>query len=156
VRLHDEFLKLTILMDVFTRSIRGWQLVRSLDQGLTLASERTLVVATPDLHHSDQGVRYAAAVYVERLRGLRLEFSMTSVGEPRENGCAERVIRSIKDEGVDLSEYRDFTDVRAQIGRFLHDVYNVKRIHLALGYLTPREFDEQWRSSGAATTTAGI
>jgi putative transposase len=155
VRLHDEFVYLAILMDVFTRSIRGWQLGRSLDQGLTLAAlERALVIGTPEMHHSDQGVQYAAAAYVERLRGHKVELSMAAIGEPRENGYAERVMRTIKEEEVDLSEYRDFTDARAQIGRFLDDVYNIKRIHSALGYLTPCEFEEQWRSERGANTTA--
>jgi putative transposase len=155
IRLGREFVYLAIVMDVFTRSIRGWQLGRSLDQGLTLAAlERALVIGTPELHHSDQGVQYAAAVYVERLRGLGVELSMAAIGEPRENGYAERVMRTIKEEEVDLSEYRDLDDARAQIGRFLDDVYNVKRIHSALGYLTPREFEEQWRSENGANTTA--
>jgi putative transposase len=155
VRLRAEFVYLAIVMDVFTRSIRGWQLGRSLDQGLTLAAlERALVTATPELHHSDQGVQYAAAIYVERLQGLGTKLSMAAVGEPRENGYAERVMRTIKEEEVDLSEYRDFADARAQIGRFLDDVYNVKRIHSALGYLTPREFEERWRSGGEAAKTA--
>jgi transposase InsO family protein len=155
VRLHQEFVYLAIVMDVFTRSIRGWQLGRSLDQGLTLAAlERGLVIGTPAVHHSDQGVQYAAAAYVERLRGLGVKLSMAAVGEPRENGYAERVMRTIKEEEVDLSEYRDFADARAQIGRFLDDVYNVKRIHSALGYLTPKEFEEQWRSADGASTTA--
>jgi transposase InsO family protein len=155
VRLQAEFVYLAVVMDVFTRSIRGWQLGRSLDQGLTLAAlERGLVIGTPEVHHSDQGVQYAAAVYVERLRGLGVTLSMAAVGEPRENGYAERVMRTIKEEEVDLSEYRDFADARAQIGRFLDDVYNVKRIHSALGYLTPNEFEEQWRSGDGANKTA--
>jgi transposase InsO family protein len=155
VRLHQEFIYLAIVMDVFTRSIRGWQLGRSLDQGLTLAAlERGLVIGTPEVHHSDQGVQYAAAAYVGRLRGLGVQLSMAAVGEPRENGYAERVMRTIKEEEVDLSEYRDLADARAQIGRFLDDVYNVKRIHSALAYLTPKEFEEQWRSAEAANTTA--
>lgn len=149
VRLGREFVYLAVLMDVFTRAIRGWQVGRSLDQGLTLAAlERGLVIGTPEVHHSDQGVQYAAAVYVERLRGLGVTLSMAAVGEPRENGYAERVMRTIKEEEVDLSEYRDFADARSQIGRFLDDVYNVKRIHSALGYLTPREFEARWRSAG--------
>ncbi len=155
IRLGREFVYLAIVMDVFTRSIRGWQLGRSLDQGLTLAAlERALVIGTPQVHHSDQGVQYAAEAYVARLRALGVEPSMAAVGEPRENGYAERVMRTIKEEEVDLSEYRDLNDARTQIGRFLDDVYNVKRIHSALGYLTPKEFEEQWRSAGAATTTA--
>jgi transposase InsO family protein len=154
VRLRREFVYLAILMDVFTRSIRGWNLSRDLDAGLTLAAlEHALVVAAPVIHHSDQGVQYAATAYVERLVGLGVQPSMAAIGEPRENGFAERVVRTIKEEEVDLSDYQDFADARAQIGRFLDDVYNVKRIHSALGYLTPREFEERWRTERAARTT---
>ena len=153
IRLHREFIYLAVLMDVFTRCIRGWQLSRGLDQGLTLgALERALVTATPTIHHSDQGVQYAATAYVERLHGLGVAPSMAAVGEPRENGYAERLMRTIKEEEVDLSEYLDFADARRQIGRFLDDVYNVKRIHSSLGYLTPREFEEQWRAAHTPAT----
>ena len=146
IRLRREFVYLAILMDVFTRCLRGWHLARGLDQGLTLAAlERALLVATPDLHHSDQGVQYAATGYVERLQGRGVTLSMATIGEPRENGFAERLIRTIKEEEVDLSDYQDFADAQRNLSRFLDDVYNVKRIHSALGYLTPREFEEQWR-----------
>lgn len=154
IRLHHEFVYLAVLMDVFTRSIRGWHLGRDLDQGLTLSAlERALVVAVPAIHHSDQGVQYAAALYVERLENLGVQPSMAAVGEPRENGFAERLVRTIKEEEVDLSDYRDFADARGQIGHFIDAVYNVKRIHSSLGYLTPREFEEQWRQARAAPTT---
>jgi putative transposase len=156
VRLRREFVYLAVLMDVFTRLIRGWHLGRSLDQGLTLAAlERALVVATPAIHHSDQGVQYAATAYVERLLGLGVQPSMASVGEPRQNGYAERLVRTIKEEEVYLSDYQDFDDARTQICAFLDDVYNVKRIHSALGYLTPREFAEQWQAERARHTTTG-
>jgi putative transposase len=156
IRLRCEFVYLAILMDVFTRSIRGWHLGRDLDQALTLAAlERALVVATPAIHHSDQGVQYAATAYVERLQGLGVTLSMAAVGQARENGYAERLMRTIKEEEVNLTEYRDFADAQSQIARFLDDVYNVKRIHSSLGYLTPREFEEQWRTTPtpSATTT---
>jgi transposase InsO family protein len=160
IRLHREFVYLAVLMDVFTRCLRGWHLGRSLDQGLTLAAlERALVVATPQIHHSDQGVQYAATAYVERLKQRNIQPSMAAIGEPRENGYAERLMRTIKEEEVDLSEYHDFADAHRQIRRFLDDVYNVKRIHSALGYLTPLEFEQQWRmerssfGSPQATTT---
>ena len=78
---------------------------------------------------------------------------MAAVGEPRENGFAERLVRTIKEEEVDLSDYRDFAEARAQIGRFIDAVYNVKRIHSSLGYLTPKEFEEQWRQARAGPTT---
>jgi len=145
IRLRREFVYLAILMDVFTRTIRGWHLGRDLDQGLTLAAlERALLVAVPEIHHSDQGLQYAATAYVERLRNLGVTPSMAAVGEPRENGYAERLMRTIKEEEVNLSEYHDFADANRQIAQFLDDVYNVKRIHSSLGYLTPREFEEQW------------
>lgn len=154
IRLRREFVYLAVLMDVFTRNIRGWHLGRNLDQGLTLAAlERALVVATPQLHHSDQGVQYAATAYVERLQKLGVHLSMAAIGEPRENGYAERLMRTIKEEEVYLSDYQDFADAHCQIRRFLDDVYNVKRIHSALGYLTPKEFEDQWQSSPPATTT---
>jgi transposase InsO family protein len=154
IRLRQEFVYLAILMDVFTRNIRGWHLGRNLDQGLTLAAlERALVVATPHIHHSDQGVQYAATAYVERLQKLGVQLSMAKVGEPRENGYAERLMRTIKEEEVNLSDYRDFADAQRQIMRFLDDVYNVKRIHSSLGYLTPQEFEERWRSDLAERTT---
>ena len=147
VRLRTEFVYLAVLMDVFTRTIRGWHLGRNLDHGLTLAAlERALVVATPKIHHYDQGVQYAATAYVERLQKLNVKLSMAAIGEPRENGYAERLMRTIKEEEVHLSEYHDFADAQRQLARFLDDVYNLKRIHSSLGYLTPREFEEQWRN----------
>jgi putative transposase len=155
IRLRKDFVYLAVLMDVFTRNIRGWHLGRDLDQGLTLAAlERALVVATPHIHHSDQGVQYAATAYVQRLQKLDVTLSMAAIGEPRENGYAERLMRTIKEEEVNLSEYHDFADAQRQITRFLDDVYNVKRIHSSLGYLTPREFEEQWRSQRSRPTTA--
>ena len=145
VRLRDEFVYLAVLMDVFTRSIRGWHLGRGLDQELTLAAlDRALAERVPEIHHSDQGVQYAATDYVRRLQRYHVVLSMAAVGEPRENGYAERLMRTIKEEEVDLSEYRDYADAYRQLGRFLDDVYNVKRIHSSLGYLTPAEFEEQW------------
>lgn len=147
VRLRTEFVYLAVIMDVFTRTIRGWHLARNLDQGLTLAAlERALVVARPEIHHSDQGVQYAATDYVRRLQKLNVQLSMAAIGEPRENGYAERLMRTIKEEEVNLSEYHDFADAQRQLARFLDDVYNLKRIHSSLGYLTPREFEEQWRT----------
>lgn len=145
IRLHTEFIYLAVIMDVFTRDIRGWNLSRSLGQELTLAAlQQALVHHRPQIHHSDQGIQYAAPAYIAVLRQAGVAISMATVGEPRENGFAERLIRTIKEEEVDLSEYRDFTDAHAQIGRFIDDVYRTKRIHSALGYLTPAEFEAAW------------
>jgi putative transposase len=145
IRLRKEFVFLSVLMDVFTRCIRGWHLGRSLEQGLTLtALERAFERGRPEIHHSDQGVQYAATAYVEMLKAREVKISMANVGEPEENGYAERLMRTIKEEEVDLSEYEDFGDAMRGLGRFLDDVYNLKRIHSSLGYLTPAEFEQQW------------
>jgi putative transposase len=150
VRVRAEFVYLAVLMDVFTRRVRGWELGRSLDGSLTLgALARALRVGTPEVHHSDQGVQYAATEYVTRLSGRGVAISMAAVGKPEENGFAERLMRTIKEEEVALTEYRDYADARQQLGRFLDDVYNCKRIHSSLGYLTPMEFEQQWRAGRA-------
>ena len=122
------------------------ELGRSLDQGLTLVALRRAIRRgrRPEVHHSDQGVQYAATAYTELLAGRGVAISMAAVGKPEENGYAERLMRTIREEEIDLSEYRDFADAYGQLGRFLDDVYNRKRIHSSLGYLTPAEFEEQW------------
>ena len=147
VRLRGEWVYLAVLLDVFTRAIRGWHLARGLDGSLPLtALQRALARGTPEIHHSDQGVQYAAWPYVRLLKQHGVQISMAAVGEPRENGYAERLIRTIKEEEVDLTEYQDFHDAYRQLGRFLDDVYQRKRLHSSLGYLTPAEFEARWRS----------
>jgi transposase InsO family protein len=151
VRLRREFVYLAVIMDVFTRCIRGWHLGRGLDQELTLAALRkALEQAMPQVHHSDQGVQYAATAYVAMLESAGVQISMAEVGQAWQNGYAERLIRTIKEEEVDLSEYENYQDAYDQIGRFLDDVYMRKRAHSSLGYLTPAEFEDQWRQQQAA------
>jgi putative transposase len=152
IRLKTEFVYLAVIMDVFTRSIRGWHLGRNLDQELTLtALKRALAHRKPEIHHSDQGVQYAATDYTDLLKAAGIAISMAEVGEATQNGYAERLIRTIKEEEVDLSDYLDYADAYHQMGRFLEDVYMRKRIHSSLGYLTPAEFEDRW----VAQQTAG-
>ncbi len=154
VRLGAGFVYLAIVMDVYTRLIRGWHLSKSLDQELTL-SALTMALSdhVPEIHHSDQGVQYAAHAYVDRLREYQVQISMAAVGEAEENGYAERLMRTIKEEEVDLSEYQDYADAHNQIGGFIGDVYNHKRIHSSLGYLTPAEFEAAWLAARPALGT---
>jgi putative transposase len=148
VRLKNGFVYLAIILDVFTRSVRGWCLSYSLDQQLTLeALKMALEKSVPFIHHSDQGVQYAAYAYVNLLKDRGVQISMAAVGKAEENGYAERFMRTIKEEEVDLSEYRDFADAHRQIGTFIQDVYMTKRIHSSLGYLTPTEFEAAYRLS---------
>lgn len=142
IRLGREFVYLAVLMDVFTRSICGWHLGHGLDQDLTLtALERALREHQPEIHHSDQGLQYAALAYTQRLHDCNVRISMAEVGELTQNGYAERLMRTIKEEEVDLSDYEDYHDAYQQIGQFLEEVYMRKRVHSRLGYLTPLEFE---------------
>ena len=145
---------LAIIMDVFTRKIVGWALRRDLTHELTLSALlRALHTATPEIHHSDQGVQYADQRYVQYLEHVHARISMAAVGKAWENGYAERVIGTIKQEEVYLSEYRDFADALRQLGHFIDAVYNRKRIHSALGYLSPAEFEAQWRAQQLKSIT---
>jgi transposase InsO family protein len=146
IHLRDDFVYLAIIMDVFTRALRGWCLSRTLDQELTLTALRAALSSNvPTIHHSDQGVQYAAHAYIDLLKIHDIRISMAAVGKAEENGYAERVIRTIKEEEVDLSEYFSFADAARQIGYFIEVVYMTKRIHSSLGYLTPAEFELAYR-----------
>jgi transposase InsO family protein len=145
VCLAHHFVYLAVIMDVFTRCVRAWHLSRSLDRDLTLtALKRALVDHVPDIHHSDQGWQYACGDYTDLLTEYPVQISMAALGKPEENGYAERLMRTIQEEEVDLPEYADFYAAYQSIGRFLDEVYTRKRIHPALGYLTPAEFEENW------------
>ncbi len=113
----------------------------------TLLGRESRLAEVAQLQDGVQRVQYAAHPYVDRLREFQVQMSMAALGEAEENGYAERLMRTIKEEDVDLSEYQNFADARKQIGRFIEDVYNHKRIHSSLGYLTPAEFEAIWLSA---------
>jgi putative transposase len=128
IRLREDFVYLAVLMDVFTRGIRMWHLGRSLDQSLTLrALEQALAHHTPEIHHSDQGIQYAANAYTARLQQAGVQRNQAEVGAAGQNGEASRLMRTIKEEEVDLSEYEDYTDAVRQLGRFLDEVYMLQQ-----------------------------
>ncbi len=145
VRLKAHFVYVSLLMDVFTCKIRGWQVSQHLTQPLTLrALEQALRQSgSPEIHHSDQGVQYLSNVYLSTLREHGVEVSVARRGRPWENGYAERLIRTLKEEEVYLNDYEDIHEVRVRIGHFIERVYHQKRPHSALDYLTPMEFEQQ-------------
>ena len=144
VRLNRRFVYVAVLMDVFTRMIRGWNLDQHLTQSLTLKPlEQALHQSVPEIHHSDQGVQYLSKAYLSVLKAHAIEISIARRGRPWENGYAERLIRTLKEEEVHLNDYQDITEARQSIGHFITHVYNHKRLHSALGYLTPAEFQRQ-------------
>ena len=144
VHLKGHFVYVSLLMDVFTRKIRGWQVSQHLTQPLTFRPlEQALRQSVPEIHHSDQGVQYLSNAYLSHLQRHGVEISVARRGCPWENGYAERLIRTLKEEEVYLNDYEDIHEVRARIGHFIEQVYHQKRPHSALGYLTPMEFEQQ-------------
>jgi len=142
IRLGRHFIYLAVILDACTRGLRGWYLSRSLEKDLTIAALRMALARhpAPDIHHSDQGVQYACPDYTGLLPETT-QGSMAAVGQPSENGLAERFIRTLKEEHIDHTEYQDFDDAFEQLAHWLEVEYMTERIHSALGYLTPAEFE---------------
>jgi transposase InsO family protein len=169
VRLGEAFVYLAVVLDVFSRKVVGWALADHLRAELALeALDRALaarnVAGLGLIHHSDQGVQYACGDYVDRLLAAGVHPSMSRPGRPWDNAFAESFMKTLKTEEVDGSAYRDLADARARIGEFIERVYNRQRLHSALRYLSPEEFEARKadlstistarrpRSAGAATT----
>jgi transposase InsO family protein len=147
IRLQVEFVYLAVLLDAFSRRVIGWALGRTLETELALEALRMALArgrVQPGLvHHSDQGVQYASHDYVALLTAYGIEISMSRRGNPYDNAQAESFMKTLKYEEVYRTEYLDFADARRQIGQFIERVYNQKRLHSALGYLPPVEFERQ-------------
>jgi transposase InsO family protein len=146
IRLRQEFIYLAALLDAYSRRCIGWALARYLDARLPLAALKMALQRrsfTPGqlMHHSDQGVQYAAREYVQVLKQNKIIISMSRVGNPYDNAKAERFMRTLKYEEIYLNDYDDFAEVLASVEHFIEQVYNRKRLHSAIGYLPPAEFE---------------
>ncbi len=148
IRLGRRFIYLAVILDAYTRAVRGWALSRTIDQQLTLAAlDMALAHGRPSIFHSDQGSQYAAWLHTDRLLEHRIISSMSDKASPSQNGLIERFMRTVKEEHVDYSEYNNFEDAFGQIKHWLEVVYMRERIHQALDYLTPVEFEVAARAN---------
>jgi len=146
IRLPREFVYLAVLLDAFSRRVIGWALERHLMTELTLKALQmalaTRAVKPGLMHHSDKGKQYCAAEYVALLLKHQIRISMSRTGNPYDNAKAERFMRTVKYEEVYLADYQTLTEARASIKHFIEEVYNRKRLHSALGYCPPVEFEQ--------------
>jgi transposase InsO family protein len=146
VRLRQAFVFLAVILDAFSRKVVGWAMAEHLRAALALeALERALagraVIAGGLVHHSDRGVQYACGDYIARLAAAGIQPSMSRIGCPYDNAMAESFMKTLKAEEVDGQLYRDLDHARTDIGRFIETIYNRQRLHSALGYHSPEEFE---------------
>jgi putative transposase len=145
IRLRDEFVFLAVILDAYSRRVIGWALDRTMEDELTLAALRMAlsrrVVHAGLVHHSDRGTQYASNDYTDLLKANGITISMSRKGNPWDNAACESFMKTLKYEEVLRNDYRDLAEARASIREFLEKVYNQKRLHSALGYVPPSEFE---------------
>jgi len=145
VRLQQEFIYLAVILDVYSRRVVGWSISRQLDSSVAQqALESALKQRQPApglIHHSDRGVQYACGDYVKRLEAAGMTISMSRPGNPWDNAWAESFMKTLKVEEVDGRRYRNFDHARSLIGSFIEELYNGERLHSALDYRSPIEFE---------------
>jgi putative transposase len=146
IRLQSEFVYLAVVIDAYSRRVIGWALERTMEDDLTLAALRkALELRRPApglVHHSDRGSQYASGDYTDLLKTSGCQISMSHKASPWENGGCESWMKTLKSEEVYRQDYRDLSEARALIAQFINEIYNQKRLHSALGYRPPVEFEQ--------------
>jgi transposase InsO family protein len=147
IRLREEFVFLAVILDAFSRRVIGWALDRNMEDELTLTALRMALsrrsIQPGLVHHSDRGSQYASKDYTDLLKANQIDISMSRKGNPWDNAACKSFMKTLKYEEVLRNEYRDLAEAFASIPEFLEKVYNQKRLHSALGYLPPVEFEAQ-------------
>jgi transposase InsO family protein len=156
VRLQQEFIYLAVILDVYSRRVVGWNISRHLDSDV---AQRALELALKQrqprpglIHHSDRGVQYACGNYVKRLEENGITISMSRPGNPYDNAWAESFMKTLKVEEVDGQRYRNLMHAESSIGTFIEEVYNQQRLHSALEYRSPAEFESEIANNPMRTT----
>lgn len=151
VRLVREFIYLAVILDAFSRRVVGWALSRHIDATLTLTALRMAIGqrnVTPGLvHHSDRGVQYASDEYIALLKEHQFTISMSRTGNPYDNAMAESFMKTFKTEEVYINDYSTVSEAVNNIHKFIEIVYNSKRLHSSLGYLTPCEKEAEYHNT---------
>jgi len=146
IRLRQEFVYLAVVLDAYSRKVIGWELGRTLGTKLPLAAlEKAIASRQPRpglIHHSDRGTQYASSEYVQRLEACKAHLSMSRPASPWENGKCESFIKTLKSEEVDARRYTSFDQLRQNLDEFIEQIYNKVRLHSALHYRSPEEFEQ--------------
>lgn len=155
IRLQTEFVFLAVVLDAYSRKVIGWALARSITTTLIVTALRQALTERqprPGLvHHSDQGIQYASAEYVQILEQHGILLSMSRAGNPYDNATCESWIKTLKVEEIYAHQYYDFEHLRSQIGEFIEQYYNGCRLHSALGYRSPEEFERHLADGPASS-----